>query len=134
MLQLALEMDRRIFRDVDCRSAAAQLRGSGRFDVRMLNAIESYSPAKMEFDARLLLVRQLRSGMVLDEDVVSKDGNVLILKEGTALTQTWIERVENFSKTRGAPERIRVRIPRLAGMGQFSRPVYGFSGTEMEKR
>ncbi len=133
MLHLALELDRRIYRDIDRHSAVAQLRGLGRFDIRMLDAIDSYSPTKLEFDARLLLIRQLRSGMVLDEDVVSEDGNALILKEGTTLTQTWIERVGNFAKTRGAPERIRVRIPRIAGIGQFSRPGYGLSGTEAEK-
>lgn len=133
-LHLALELDRKILRDIDCHSAVRQLRGAGRFDLRMLDAIESYSPTRVEFDARLLLIRQLRPGMVLDEDVVSKVGNVLILKAGTTLTHTWIERIGNFAQTRGAPERIRVRIPRLAGIGKFSSTGVGVTGTEIEKR
>ena len=41
----------------------------------------------------------LRAGMVLENDVLSKDGNLLILKAGTILTETWIERLENFARS-----------------------------------
>jgi hypothetical protein len=54
--------------------------------------------------------------MVLEKDVLSKDGNLLILKEGTILTETWLERLENFAKSRGARELVDVRIPRPAGV------------------
>ena len=53
---------------------------------------------------------------VLEKDVLSKDGNLLILKEGTILTETWLERLENFAKSRGARELVDVRIPRPAGV------------------
>ncbi len=51
---------------------------------------------------RRLPIRELRAGMVLERDVFEQDGNLLILKEGTILTETWIERLENFAKARGA--------------------------------
>ncbi len=70
----------------------------------MLDALEGYSPAQAEFEVRRLPIRELRAGMVLERDVLSKDGNLLILKGGTILTETWIERLENFAKARGAQE------------------------------
>jgi hypothetical protein len=39
--------------------------------------------------------------MVLDEDVWTGDGRLVILKKGAVLTLTWIERLKNFAKARG---------------------------------
>ena len=61
-------------------------------------------------------IRKLRAGMILEDDVLSKDGNLLILKGGTVLTGIWIERLENFAHVRGTQELVGVRIPRLAGV------------------
>jgi CheY-like chemotaxis protein len=116
MLHLALELDRRIYRGIACNHALAELRLLGRFDSRMLDALIRYSPTREEFDVRRLPIRELRSGMVLDQDVMSKDGNLLIIKEGTILTEIWIERLESAAKGRGTQELVDVRIPRLAGM------------------
>jgi hypothetical protein len=79
MLRLALELDRRIYRGVDARSALDQLRSSRRFDVRMLEALDSYSPLGAEFDVLRLQIRDLRAGMVLEEDVLSPVGKLPIL-------------------------------------------------------
>lgn len=117
MLNAAWELDRRIYRGMAPRDAIAQLRLLGRFDSSMLDVLESYRPNQSEFELRRLPIREVRSGMILDEDVMSKDGNLLILKAGTVLTETWIERLENFAKVRGV-EVARVRIPTGAGAGQ----------------
>jgi hypothetical protein len=133
MLHLALELDRRIYQDIDCRSAIAQLRGSGRFNGHMLDSLDNYSPTKAEFEVRQLLVRELRARMVIDEDIVSKDGKLVIFNAGTVLTPMWIERLENFARTRGVQKQVRVRIPRLAGIGRLSQLGYGPSGPEAKK-
>jgi DNA-binding response OmpR family regulator len=133
MLQLALELDRRIYRDIDCHSAVIQLRGSDRFNGGMLDALNNYSPTKAKFETRQLLIRDLRSGMVLDEDIVALKTKLLILKEGMVLTPMWIERLENFARTSGVQERVRVQVPRLAGIGLPSKLGYGPSGTEAKK-
>jgi DNA-binding response OmpR family regulator len=126
MLHLAFEMDRRVFRGVAPLDALAELRSWGRFDDRMLDALQSYSPAQAEFELRRLQIREVRSGMILDEDVFSKDGNLLILKAGTVLTETWIERLENFAKVRGV-ELARVRVPRVAGIEKSIAPIHAAS-------
>jgi len=122
MLHLALELDRRIYRGVAPRDALAQLRSWGRFEDRMLDALQSYSPTQAEFELKRLQIRDVRPGMILDEDILSKDGNLLILKAGTVLTETWVERLENFAKVRSV-ELARVRIPRVAGIAMAPLPV-----------
>jgi CheY-like chemotaxis protein len=125
MLHLALELDRKIYRGVACGRALGELRVLGGFDIRMLDALAGYTPARAEFDVRRLSIRELRTGMALDQDVMSKDGNLLIFKEGTILTETWIERLENFAKARGTQELMDVRIPRLVGVRKLE--AFGYS-------
>jgi response regulator RpfG family c-di-GMP phosphodiesterase len=116
MLHLALELDRKIYQGAASGSALAELRLWRRFDARMLDALDGYSPIQAEFEVRRLTIRALRAGMVLEDDVVSRDGSLLILKRGTTLTDIWIERLENFARTRGAQEPVGVRVPRLGGV------------------
>ncbi len=116
VLHLALELDRRVYRGAAYGSALLELRSSRRFDSRMLDALEGYSPARPEFEVRRLPIRGLRAGMVIEDDVFSTDGNLLILKAGTILTEIWIERLQNFAKTRGAQDTVSARIPKLASI------------------
>jgi len=113
-LHLALELDRRIYRGDASGAALSGLRLSHRFDGRMLDALEGYSPTVAEFEVRRIPIRRLRAGMVIENDVLSNDGKLLILKAGTVLTDIWIERLENFAGARGAQELVGVRIPKLA--------------------
>ena len=130
MLHLALELDRRVYRDIDAGAAVIQLRGSGRFKGSMLDALDNYSPTKAEFETRQLPIRDLRPAMVLDEDIVALKTKLLILKEGIVLTPIWIERLGNFACSAGVQERVRVRVPKLAGIGLISQAGHGPSGTE----
>ena len=64
-----------------------------------MTTLDSYAPTKVEFEVRQLLVRELPSAMILDEDIVTTSKKVLVFfKEGTALTPTWIERLGNFAR------------------------------------
>jgi DNA-binding response OmpR family regulator len=128
ILHLALELDRRIHQGVGYRSAVAQLRSLGRFDGAILDALDSYSPTPPNFEVLHLPIGQIRAGMVLAEDVWTNDGRLLILKKGTDLTPTWIERLENFAKARGLQQRLCVRNPRPTGLGSLSKPGHRQSG------
>jgi hypothetical protein len=61
---------------------------------------------------------------------LSNGGN-LILKEETVLTETWIERLENFATALGAQKLIDVRIPGLSA-GEPPTPIHAVSGTGVE--
>jgi CheY-like chemotaxis protein len=122
MVHLAVELDRTVSRGSSFRSALEHLKMSpAGFDERMLDALANYSPAPAESDLRLVPIRDLRAGMVLDRDVLSS-GNLLILKEGTVLTETWIERLGNFAKVRAVAAVIHVRIASHTSLANLSRP------------
>jgi DNA-binding response OmpR family regulator len=118
MLHLALQLDRRTSRGAAFGSALDQVKSSGRFDARMLAALDSYAPPQTEFEVRRLPIRDLRASMVLEEDVSSKDGRFLLFKKGTVLTETWIERLSNFAKIQGIQGLAWVRVPGLAVVGK----------------
>ena len=115
MLHLALALDRRIYKGATAQEAVAALVALRRFDQPMLNALESYSPRLPEFELRRLPIHELRAAMVLEKDVSSNDGNLVILKRGTILTETWIERLENFARTKRVQETAEVRVPTVVG-------------------
>jgi DNA-binding response OmpR family regulator len=118
MLHLALQLDRRTYKGAAFGAALDQVKSPGRFEARMLAALNSYSPPQTEFDVRRLPIRDLRASMVLEEDVSTKDGKFLLFKKGTVLTETWIERLSNFAKVQGIQELASVRIPGLAVAGK----------------
>jgi putative two-component system response regulator len=109
LLHLAQEFDRRISRGFSPRAATAELRLSCKFDPEALRKLENYSPAQPDFEGRRLGLRELGTGMILDQDVFSN--GLLILKEGTVLTETWIERLTNFVKASNASGLLKVRVP-----------------------
>jgi DNA-binding response OmpR family regulator len=123
MLHLALELDRRIYRGGTPACALAEFRISRRFDAGMLDALKDYSPVRAEFEVRRLSIRELRASMVLQGDFFTKDGS-MILKQGTVLTDTWIERMENFANARGAPKQVEVSIPRPPGVPVGGVPAF----------
>jgi CheY-like chemotaxis protein len=111
MLHLALQLDRRVYKGATFTSAIDQIRSWGRFDPHMLAALDNYSPPQGDFKVQRLPIQELRTAMVLEEDVSSADGTILIFKKGTVLTETWIERIRNFAKTHGIQPLAYVRIP-----------------------
>ena len=133
LLNIALELDRRVYKGAVYEDALAELRNLRRFDDRMLSALQGYSPIQEDFELRRLPIREVRSGMVLEEDVFDKGGNLLILKAGTVLTETWIERLGNFARVHAA-EQARVRVPKVVGTVGSPKPSQGVSGIEVEKK
>jgi CheY-like chemotaxis protein len=124
MLHLALETDRRIYRGGTPRDAAQQFRLTGRFEERILNALERYSPVRSDFEIRQLPIHALRPQMVLEKDVCSKDGKLVILRAGTTLTETWIERLRNFDRTKKLQAMAEVQVPSLYQLNSLKRRVW----------
>jgi response regulator RpfG family c-di-GMP phosphodiesterase len=113
MLRVALELDRRMVREVPFRIALDQLRVIPRALPRdLLDALRDYVPPKTAFEIKRLQVHELRASMILEDDVVTKDGAFMIVQKGTTLNFTLVERICNFAKTRGICQPIRVRVVR----------------------
>jgi DNA-binding response OmpR family regulator len=117
MLRIALEIERVRPKAVSWKAALMQVRDVLRgFPAEMLLALEDYAPPKASFDIRRLHVHELRALMILEEDVLTKDGNLMISLKGTTLNATLIERIGNFAKSRGIGQQpIPVRVIRPEG-------------------
>jgi hypothetical protein len=120
MLQLAVELDRRIYRGLPFRSALRELKSmEGRFDPEMLMALTHYSPASPEFHREALPIKQLYAGMLLEEDVIGESTGTVIFRKDTTLNDTWLERLKNFARSQGVKEPLRVWVPGPAGVPVF---------------
>ena len=120
MLFLAVELDRRLYRGIPFGTALQQIKCmQACFNPAMLASLDDYSPSSADYHRQSLPIKQLFAGMVLDKEVVSKSTGILIFRKGAILTDTWIERLENFAKTQGIAEPLAVLIP-----GPASVPVF----------
>jgi CheY-like chemotaxis protein len=111
MLRTAQELDRRTLRGIPFQTACDQLRAApGKYPTVLLDSLKGYSPSRVHFEVKRLPAPQLLPGMILDDDVVTESG-LMVISKGTTLTVTLIERVQNFARTRGVRGAIQVRAP-----------------------
>jgi hypothetical protein len=92
------------------RDIARQLTGSGRFSSQLidavLNAAQVLSPKGTPQE---LAAHQIRAGMVLDQDVTTTTGLVLVRK-GERVTEVLSARLHNFARSVGVIEPIKVIV------------------------
>ena len=113
MLRAAVDADRGMLKADSFGIVLARMRAATRtYPPELLKALEDYSPPENFVVIRSLSVSDLRESMILDDDVTTRDGNLLILQKGTVLNPIFIERVRNFERTRGIQLPVRVRVIR----------------------
>jgi CheY-like chemotaxis protein len=116
MLRIALEIDRQRLKTASYISAVGRVRAILRgFPEEMLLALESYVPPEAACDIKRLQVSSLRALMILEADVMTIQGDFMIVQKGTTLNDVLIERIGNFEKVRGIRQPVPVRVIRLEG-------------------
>lgn len=110
MLQAALAVDRLVATGTKVGIAVAQLKENGGLEPELLDALTDFKAYEQTQTIKALSVKQLRAGMVLDEDVRTKKGTVVISK-GEELHGAYIARLANFARGIGIEEPIRVCVP-----------------------
>lgn len=78
------------------------------FDPKILGLFRKPGSAH-EVKAAMVFIRDLREGMLLDQDVRAKNG-ILLVRRGTHTTHTVLERLEGFAQSVGVEEPIRVLV------------------------
>ena len=110
MLRIAAEIDRRMLKGFSFKTALSQLRAAPLiYPSAILNSLTDYAPLAVTFEFKCLAVEEWRASMILDEDLLTKDG-LMVLQKGITLNYTLIERARNFASSRGIREPVRVRI------------------------
>jgi response regulator RpfG family c-di-GMP phosphodiesterase len=93
LLHLAIEIDGMLWRGVAPADIARTLRDR-KVDPRIVEAIGAIAPAD-EGAVRRVKVAELRPGMIIERDIVGKNG-VLVIAHGTQLSSPLIERLHRF--------------------------------------
>jgi len=110
ILRTALEFDRLANTGKPRRDALAQMRQSGLFHPRLLDALETAAVQSVQRKVLLLRVGELNTTMIANEDICATNG-VLLLPKGEDLTMPMIEKLRGFAKTIGIPQPISVLVP-----------------------
>jgi FixJ family two-component response regulator len=107
LLRIALGLDVLLSSGMDFNRALSELAQVRRYDPKLL---ESLRPFKMEVGGtvlRNLAVREIRPGMILDQNLHARNG-VLLATKGWEITPALIQRLRGFAETSGLDEPIRV--------------------------
>jgi CheY-like chemotaxis protein len=101
MLKTAQELDRRTLCGIPFHTACDQVRtASSKNLAPLLDALKDYAPSRVHFEVQRLAPQQLMAGMILEDDVVTAQGSLIVIGKGTTLTSTLVERVQNFGRFR----------------------------------
>jgi len=113
LLRAAIDFDRLITRDRSKEQALAQMRQpeSGH-DPACLRALATFMPHEATMELRVLKSAELRTAMVVDQDVRSKNG-LLLLAKGQEVTPSVLGRLKAFASKTGVAEPIRVLVTKL---------------------
>lgn len=111
MLHLALTLDRMVAEGMKVAGAVLRLRKQDEsFDPELLAAMLKYRGKERSPTVRMVGVEELRVFMVLDEDIQTSGGNIVIGK-GRVVNAALIERLRNFARGAGLVQPFRVRVP-----------------------
>ena len=80
------------------------------FPVAMIDALSSWPLVNEELQIRLVKLRELREGMVVESHILTTDRQLLV-RAGSQLTTPLIQRLRNFHRSKGVAEPIRVSMP-----------------------
>lgn len=111
LLQAALGLDERLMRGERLYEAIRSMKSTPEgFDTAMLVALENLPPADEAVEVRNVSLAGLRLAMILDGDVRSQDG-LLLVARGQEVTRAVLERLRNFAAVAGVNEPFRVLVP-----------------------
>ncbi len=110
ILKASIDYDLLRQQDVNHADAVRQMRRrKGSYNPDLLDSIASFRPSERRVDIKHVRFSGIVAGMIADEDVVAKNGTLLIPKD-QKITWAIIESLTNFVKHVGIEEPIRVRV------------------------
>lgn len=111
LLKVARAADALTSRGGSVAAAVKALRRAEEYDAALLDALADFhGTAEEGFEIRMLGIGDLIDGMVLDQDVLSNGGQLLVAR-GREITLAMLERLNNFSRTAGIVQPLRVLVP-----------------------
>jgi response regulator RpfG family c-di-GMP phosphodiesterase len=109
LLKVAGDFDEQMMRGRDSHETFSQMRASGSYDPSYLSALQQIHVEESRTEARAVKVSQLRKGMLLNADVFSKKGLLLVAK-GQEVTAAAIACLNSCERAVGVVEPIYVLV------------------------
>jgi response regulator RpfG family c-di-GMP phosphodiesterase len=110
VLQVALAFDRLLMRGLSPAQASHSLQNQpDEYDPALAEALASYDMPSESSPVRALRIDQLRTGLVLDEDVRATNGR-LLATTGQEVTEAMIEHLRRWNQGVGVAEPLRVVV------------------------
>jgi response regulator RpfG family c-di-GMP phosphodiesterase len=111
LLKIALDFDEQTVRGASIDTVLAQMKTRKEYYQPFVLALQEVKLEESQSETRRVSVIQLKSGMIIGEDVRAKNG-LLLLAKGQEITESAIARVQGFAVTVGVKEPIMVTMPR----------------------
>ncbi len=110
MIKVALDFDHSVMIGMTREAALTKLRKkSTEYPNQLLITLEDLPEGLMGSATKPITIRELATGMILNEDVRAQNG-MLIVAKGQEVTSILIERLQSFSKSVGVKEPFRVML------------------------
>jgi len=117
LLKLCLDFEARVMGGDNPARALAELESCASwYDPDMLQALGDVVRRGRSHDRDELMIPELETGMIMDEDVVASDGTLLVSR-GTDISPALLRRLDNWHRLERVHGPLRVLIPR--GDGSF---------------
>jgi len=111
LLRLAIRLETRVARGATLAEALEAMNTNATEEERVyLAALSTLCADSEQMQIKSLRVRELGVGMILEADVKTRDG-ALVLPKGRELSAILLERLLQFSSSRGLGEPVSVRVP-----------------------
>jgi len=111
ILKVALDYDSLEARGESRSQVLERLKGRpGWYDSAVLRALEQIPAEREAYTCRTLLIREMRCAMLLAEDLLTNQG-VMLVRNGQEITETLLQRLQNFAAHRCLREPLKVLVP-----------------------
>ncbi|HEX5445736.1 MAG TPA: HD domain-containing phosphohydrolase [Pirellulales bacterium] len=113
VLKLALDFDALLTSGHDEQQAAQEVaRRKGWYDSNLIRCLAGSLSVRLDYEERQVNIAELADGMILDEHVISCEGDILITR-GHEVTAAMRHRLTNYLRSaRSVKQPVRVRLPR----------------------
>lgn len=110
LLKVGTDFDEQLVRGVPFESILANMRQSKSYDRAFVAALRQVQVEEAKRSVRALPLRQLTTQMIINNDVLSKTG-LLLMAKGQQITDSALARLSNFAQAVGVAEPISVILP-----------------------
>jgi response regulator RpfG family c-di-GMP phosphodiesterase len=110
LLRIAIDFDEQIIRGRSLETALSQMMSRATYDPAFVYALQQVRLEDAASEARCVSLAQIKTGMILNYDVLSKTG-LLLMGRGQEITDSAIVRLRTFAHTVGIIEPISVLVP-----------------------